>query len=62
MIWWLTEEIFLDQSIKENIRKIATGQGNYFITGCLLHYPYFQENYRLIATSIWCVSKSNTTN
>ena len=37
--------IFFDQPIKankityENIRKIATGQGDDCITGCLLDYP-----------------------
>ena len=41
-------ENFFDQPIKdnkvtyENIRKIATGQGNDCTTGCLLDYPYFK--------------------
>ena len=41
-------ENFFDQPIKdnkvayENIRKIATGQGDNYITGCLLDYPYFK--------------------
>ena len=26
----------------ENIRKIATGQGDDYTTGCLLEYPYFK--------------------
>ena len=40
-------ENFFDQPIKnsgvtyENIRKIATGQGDDYATGCLLDYPYF---------------------
>ena len=25
----------------QNIRKIATGQGDDYTTGCLLDYPYF---------------------
>ena len=33
----------------ENIRKIATGQGNDYTTGCLLDYSYFKENYKMIA-------------
>ena len=39
------ENVF-DQPIKnnkiiyENIRKIATGQGDDYTTGCLLDYPY----------------------
>ena len=36
----------------ENIRKIATGQGNDYTTGCLLDYPYFKENYKMIATDL----------
>ena len=30
--------------IYENIRKIATGQGNDYTTGCFLDYPYFLKN------------------
>ena len=46
---------FLDQSINNdiktyaNIRKIATGQGDDHATSCLLDYPYFKENYKMIA-------------
>ena len=36
----------------ENIRKIATGQGNDFTTGCLLDYSYFKENYKMIAIDL----------
>ena len=49
-----------DQPIKsnkvtyENIRKIATGQGDDYTTGCLLDYPYFKDNYKLI---VWYLSK-----
>ena len=32
----------------ENIRKIATGQGGDYPTGCLLDYPYFKENFKII--------------
>ena len=32
----------------ENIRRIATGQGDDYTTGCLLNYSYFKENYKLI--------------
>ena len=28
----------------ENIRKIATGQGDDYTNGCLLNYPYFKKN------------------
>ena len=46
-------EIFFDQPIKnnkvtyENIRKIATGQGDYYTTGCLLDYSYFTDTYSI---------------
>ena len=49
---------FFDQSINsdlktyENIRKIATGQGDDYTTGCLLDYSYFKENYRMIAIDL----------
>ena len=50
--------IFFDQSIysisktQENIRKIATGKGDDYTTGCLLDYPYFKENYKMIAIDL----------
>ena len=48
-------ENFFDQPIKnnkityDNIRKIATGQGDDYTTGCLLDYPYFADTYKMIA-------------
>ena len=36
----------------ENIRKIATGKGDDYTTGCLLDYPYFKENYKMIAIGL----------
>ena len=50
------EKKFFDQPIKnnkvtyENIRKIATGQGEDNTTSYLLDYPYFKDNYKMIAT------------
>ena len=32
----------------ESIRKIATGQGDDYTTGCLLGYPYFKDIYKMI--------------
>ena len=49
---------FSDQPINselktyENIRKIATGQGGDYTTGCLLDYSYFKENYKMIAIDL----------
>ena len=36
----------------ESIRKIATAQGDDYTTGCLLDYPYFKENYKMIAIDL----------
>ena len=36
----------------ENIRKITTGKGDDYTTGCLLDYPYFKENYKMIAVDL----------
>ena len=33
-----------DTKTYENIRKIATGQGDDYTNGCLLDYLYFKEN------------------
>ena len=47
-----------DQPIKndlktyQNIRKIATDQGNDSTTGCLLDYPHFKTFYKLIAINL----------
>ena len=34
------------------MRKIASGQGNDYTTGCLLDYPNFKENYKMIAIDL----------
>ena len=36
----------------ENIRKIATGQGDDYTAGCLLDYPYFKDSYKMIAVDL----------
>ena len=36
----------------ENIRKITTGKGDDYTTGCLLDYPYFKEDYKMIAIDL----------
>ena len=49
---------FFDQPINimnktyENIRKIATGKGDDYKTGCLLDYPYFKDHYKMIAVDL----------
>ena len=44
----------INDSIKQNdeIRKISTGQGDDYTTGCLLDFAYFEKNYRLIAADL----------
>ena len=32
----------------DHIRKIATGQGDDYTTGCLLCYPIFKKQYKLL--------------
>ena len=41
---------------KIKVRKTATGQGDDYTTGCLLHYSYFDKNCKLIAAD--CSKKS----
>ena len=36
----------------ESIRKIAIGKGDDYTTGCLLNYPYFKDNYKMIAMDL----------
>ena len=36
----------------ENIRKIVSGQGDDYTTGCLLDYCYFKENCKMIAIDL----------
>ena len=36
----------------ENIRKIATGKGDDYTTGCLLDYSYFKDHYKMIAKDL----------
>ena len=49
---------FFDQPVKsnfityDNIRKITTGQGYDYTTGCLLDYNYFNNYYKMIAIDI----------
>ena len=49
---------FYDQPINDlikqydEVRKVSTGQGDDYTTGCLLDYAYFKHNYRLIAVDL----------
>ena len=43
----------IDSNIKryEEFRKLTTGQGEDYITGCLLGYDYIKSHYKLIAVA-----------
>ena len=49
---------FYDQPINDlvkqhdEVRKVSTGQGDDYATGCLLDYVYFKDNYKLIAVDL----------
>ena len=49
---------FYDQSINDlikkynEIRKVSTGQGDDYTTGCSLDFSYFEKNYRLVAADL----------
>ena len=49
---------FYDQPINDSVkqydevRKISTGQGDDYTTGCLLDFAYFEKDYRLIAADL----------
>ena len=36
----------------DEIRKVSTGYGDDYTTGCLLDYAYFKDHYRLIAVDL----------
>ena len=49
---------FYDQPITDlikqydQVRKVSTGQGDDYTTGCFLDFAYFEKNYRLIAVNL----------
>ena len=57
MLWLMA--IFFDQPINseiksyKNILNIVTGQRDDYITGCLLDYSYFKENYKMISIDLF---------
>ena len=54
----IDEQNFFDQSLRnnlityDNIRKIPTGQGGDYTTGCLLDYNYFESYYKMIVIDL----------
>ena len=57
---------YFDQTVRnnlrtyDNIRKIATGQGDDYTTGYLLDYPYFKKYYKLIVIDLSKQQKTDT--
>ena len=51
-------KFFFDQPIKndrvtyDTVRKIIAVQGGHYTTGCLLHYVYFKNCYKMIAIDL----------
>ena len=49
---------FFDQPINsnlktyDNVRKVSTGKGDDYTTGCLLDYIYFKNYYKMIAIDL----------
>ena len=52
--WKIIYDQAIDSDIKryEEIRKLETGQGEDYATGCLLVYEYIKNHYRLIAVNL----------
>ena len=48
-----------DLKIYDDIRKIATGQGDDYRTGCSLDFPYFKKFYKLLAIDLSKQQKLN---
>ena len=59
-------DFFLNNFLRtyEKIRKIETGQGDDYTTGCLLGYDYLKNYYKIIAIccSTRCWLGNNTAN
>ena len=53
--WW---KFFFDQPVKndritnDNIQKVMTGQGDDYLTDCLLDYPHFNDYYKIIVIAL----------
>ena len=50
---FMTNQLMINQIKKyDGIRKIATGKGDNYTTGCLLDYQYFRDHYQLICCNL----------
>ena len=57
MLWLMSKSFPINQQnsnpkTNENIRKIATGQGDDYTTGCLLDYSYFKYYDKMITIGL----------
>ena len=56
LVYWNKCKVILKDYAANNyireVRKISTGQGNDYTTGCLLNFAYFENNYRLITADL----------
>ena len=54
----IDEQNFFDQLVRNNlitydsVQKIATGQGDYYTTGCLQDYDYFKNYYKMMVIDL----------
>ena len=50
----MAEIFMINDSVKQydEIRKISTGKGDDYTTGCLLDFDYFEKNYRIIVADL----------
>ena len=54
----IDERNFYDQPINDlikqydEVRKLSAGQGDDYITGCLLDYAYFKNHYKIITVDL----------
>ena len=54
----IDDNFFFDQPINsnlktyDNIKKVATGQGDDYTTGCLLGYTYFKNYYKMVVVDL----------
>ena len=52
IIFFFDQPVESNKVTSENIRKIATGQGDDYTSRCLLDYPCFKDSYKMIAVDL----------
>ena len=46
---FMINQLMIKSKSIDEIRKIVTGKGDDYATGCLMDYQYFKDHYQLIA-------------